>query len=364
VIRVEGSRELSEDDAWGAVLARDRALDGLLFYGVRTTGVYCRPSCPSRRPRRENVEFFESADQAEAEGYRPCHRCHPRSPWGTPTERRLRRAMEYLDAHLDERVTLERLGRAVGLSPFHLQRAFKEAVGLSPREYQDARRLEAMKERLRNGEDVGRAVWSAGYGSVRGAYDSAAAGLGMTPGQYRNGGEGVPIRYSLHETRFGHLIVAWTPKGVCAVMLGDDPDRLVAELQAEFSSAELARDDAGAADWVRPVLEYVEGTAPGLVVPLDLRGSNFQLRVWNALREIPIGEVRSYKEVAESIGAPRSYRAVARACATNRVALAVPCHRVVGSDGSLGGYRWGTERKRRLLEHEHRLRRQGAGEQS
>ncbi len=354
--RAGGRRDIPEDAAWNAVLTRDRSMDGALFYGVRTTGVYCRPSCPSRRPKRENVEFFETAERAQDAGYRACHRCHPRSSFGTPTERRLRRAMEYLDAHLDERVTLEQLGRAVGLSPFHLQRAFKEAVGLSPRAYQDARRLEAMKARLRDGDEVGRAVWRAGYGSVRGAYESAATGMGMTPGQYRNGAGGVPIRYSLHHSRFGHLIVAWTPKGVCAVMLGDAPDRLVEELNAEFPSAELGQGDTLAADWIQPVLDYLDGKHPGLVVPLDLRGSNFQLRVWKALQEIPVGEVRSYGQVAAAIGAPGSSRAVARACATNKAALVVPCHRVVRANGTVSGYRWGEDRKRRLLEHEERLR--------
>ncbi|MFW6202103.1 MAG: bifunctional DNA-binding transcriptional regulator/O6-methylguanine-DNA methyltransferase Ada, partial [Gemmatimonadota bacterium] len=348
--------ELPEDQAWAVVRSRDRSWDGRLFYAVRTTGIYCRPSCPSRRPKRENVEFFETADRAEEAGYRACHRCHPSSPSGTPTERRLRMAMRFLDENLDEPVTLERLGEAVGLSPFHLQRAFKEAVGLSPRAYQDARRLEALKRRLRRGDDVGRAVWGAGYGSMRGAYESAANGMGMTPGEYKDGARGVEIRYSHHETRFGHLIVGWTAKGVCAVMLGDSVDELVEELRAEFPRADLEREDGEATAWMRAVLDYLEGTHPGLVVPLDLQGSNFQLRVWRALQEIPVGEVRSYKEVAEAIGAPDSARAVASACAANKVALAVPCHRVVRSDGSLSGYRWGVDRKRKLLAHERRLR--------
>lgn len=354
--RADERRAISEEGAWEAVLARDRSLDGKLFYAVRTTGVYCRPSCPSRRPRRENVVFFDSAERAERAGYRACHRCHPRSSLGTPAERRLRRAIEYIEAHLDERITLERLGKAVGLSPFHLQRAFKEALGLSPRAYQDARRLEVMKRRLRNGDEVGKAIWGAGYGSVRGAYASAAAGLGMTPGAYRRGAAGVPIRYALHGTRFGHLGVAWTPKGVCAVALGDTSDRVVEELKSEFPAAELAREQGDAAEWIQSVLDYLDGSHPGLVVPLDLQGSAFQLRVWQALREIPIGEVRSYKEVAEALGMPSAARAVARACATNRAALVVPCHRVVRADGSLSGYRWGVERKRRLLEHEARMR--------
>lgn len=228
---------------------------------------------------------------------------------------------------------------------------------MSPREYQSARRLEAMKGRLRDGEDVSQAVWSAGYGSVRGAYESAAEGMGMTPGEYRTGAPGVPIRYALADTRFGALIVAWTPRGVCAVMVADDGDALVTAVAREFPAAVLA-DHVGASEWLEPIVRYLEGTDPGLVVPLHLHGSNFQLRVWNALRDIPLGEVRSYREVAEAIGAPMASRAVARACATNQAALLVPCHRVARSDGSLGGYRWGEDRKRRLLEHERRLAQQ------
>lgn len=361
MIRAEHLRPVEEEAAWTALLTRDRAWDGSLFYGVRTTGIYCRPSCPARRPKRENVVFFATSAEAEAAGFRACHRCHPASTAGTPTERRLRRAKEYLDAHLGERVTLARLGKAVGLSPFHLQRAFKEAFGVSPRVYQDGRRLEAMKGRLREGDEVGTALWRAGYGSARGAYTSAVAGLGMTPGEYREGGEGVRIRYALHDTAFGHLIVAWTAKGICAVMLGDTPEELVDALASEFPAAERIREQGGAAAWLRAVLDYLDGRDPGLAVPLDLRGTAFQLRVWQALREIPVGEVRSYREMAEALGMPTASRAVARACATNRAALVVPCHRVVRADGSLSGYRWGVERKRRLLEHEARMR-DGAAE--
>lgn len=339
------------DDAWDAVASRDRSRDGALFYAVRTTGIYCRPSCPSRRPKRENVVFFASAEDAEDAGFRACHRCHPRSLSGTTTERRLRRAARYLDEHADERTTLERLGSVVGLSPFHLQRVFKEAYGLSPRAYQEARRLETMKARLGEGESVGRAVWSAGYGSVRAAYESVAR-TGLTPGQYRNGARGIEIAYALRETRFGHLLVAWTEKGVCAVLLGDSPVRLVDDLRREFAAASISHGEADSAAWIDSVLATVEGKHPGLAVPLDLHGSAFQLRVWNALREIPPGEVRTYAEVARAIGSPTAVRAVARACATNRTAVVVPCHRVVRSDGSAGGYRWGEERKRRLLAHE------------
>lgn len=297
-----GLPAMADDEAWKVVQARDRSWDGQLYYAVKTTGIYCRPSCPSRRPKRENAEFFRSAGAAEQAGYRACHRCHPDSMAGTPTERRVHKALDYLEEHLDERVTLEGLGNAVGLSPFHLQRIFKEAMGVSPREYQDALRLDALKQHLRDGSSVGRAVWRAGYGSVRGAYESAASGLGMTPGQYREGGSGLSISYSVHETSLGRLLVAWTERGVCAVMLGDSDDQLIEELISEFPSAELRNEDRGGRESVAVLLRHLEGEHPGLSIPVDLHGSAFQLRVWNVLRDIPPGEVRSYEEVAAAIG--------------------------------------------------------------
>lgn len=297
------------------------------------------------------MTFFDSAAAAEQAGFRACHRCHPSSESGTTTERRIRRAARYLDEHPDERTTLEQLGKLVGLSPFHLQRSFKNAYGVSPRAYQEARRLEAMKARLGEGERVGRAVWSAGFGSVRAAYE-AASRTGLTPGQYRAGGKGVAMRFAVRETRFGHLLVAWTVRGVCAVLLGDSPSRLADDLRREFPLASIADGSAEGGEWLDGVLAAVEDRNPGLAVPLDLHGSAFQLRVWHALRAIPPGEVRTYAQVAQAIGSPTAVRAVARACATNRTALVVPCHRVVRSDGSAGGYRWGEERKQRLLAHE------------
>lgn len=345
-----GAEMSRPDDPWQVVLSRDRSWDGALFYAVRTTGIFCRPSCPSRRPRRENVTFFHSANDAAHAGYRPCHRCHPESAAGTTTERRIQRAIRYLDEHRTERITLEQLGDVVGLSPFHLQRAFRSAMGVSPRQYQEARRLEAMKERLGSGARVGTAVWEAGYGSMRGAYEAVARGTGMTPGRYRNGGAGVHITCAVRETRFGSMLVGWTASGVCAVVLGDSLHDVMAQLRTEFPAAEISEDGASAA--VDDVLRHLEGTHPGLALPLDLHGTSFQLRVWEALRQIPAGEVRTYGEVAAAIGAPGSARAVARACAANRTALVVPCHRVVRSDGSPSGYRWGGQRKRQLLEHE------------
>lgn len=346
--------EMSWEDAWSAVITRDRALDGVLFYGVRTTGIYCRPSCPSRKPKRPNVLFFGSREDAERAGFRACYRCQPASEAGTTVERRLRRAVAFIDEHLDERITLARLGKAVGISPYHLQRAFKETYGVSPRSYQNLRRLERMKSELRDGAQVSRAIWAAGYGSSRGAYESAANGLGMTPTEYRRRGRGQTIHYASATARFGEVIVGWTERGVCAVLLAGDEASLTESLRSEFPHAVLKPDSSFRARWIGAVLELLDGQTPCVGIPLDLQGTSFQLRVWQALREIPLGEVRSYSEIAEAIGAPSSARAVARACASNRLAVLVPCHRVVRSDGSPGGYRWGEERKRDLLETERR----------
>lgn len=341
---------------WEAVLARERMCDGTFVYAVRTTGVFCRPSCPARRPRPENVEFFDSPALAVLAGYRSCRRCRPEAPDSSPAGDQVRTALAYLDQHLDEHVTLARLAEAVGLSRFHLQRLFKQEVGVSPRAYQDARRLAQMKAKLRAGEQVGSAVWGAGFGSFRGAYESAAGGLGMTPGQYRRGATGLRIEYSAHPTTFGHVLVGWTSRGVCTVLLGDTRDAVLEELRAEFPAADLTLSDTPASTEVRAVLDFLEGREATLHAPLDVNGSAFQRLVWAALRRIPLGEHRSYTEITQAIGRPGAARAVARACATNPVALVIPCHRVVRSNGEPGGYRWGVERKRQLLEHETRLR--------
>ena len=338
-----------EESLWSAVLARDAARDGSFVYAVRTTGVYCRPSCPSRRPRRENVAFFRSGAQAEQAGFRACRRCGHGAA-GSASAEAVARAAAYLEVHLDGRVTLAALARHVGLSPFHLQRTFRRALGLSPRAFQDAKRLARFKARVRQGEAVGMATYEAGYGSSRGLYESARAGLGMTPATYRRGGAGETIRYTLVATELGRLLVATTGRGVCSVCVGADDARLEAELRAEFPSAAFSRDDEHVKPWVEAVLRHVRDA--GATPPLDLRGTAFQLRVWQALREIPAGETRSYGDVARAIGMPRASRAVARACATNRLALVVPCHRVVRGDGAPGGYRWGPSVKRKLLDRE------------
>ena len=344
------------DESWAAVVARDRAYDGAFVYAVRTTGVYCRPTCPSRRPLRENVRFYPRPDAAERAGFRECKRCRPRRPEaaeGAVAEARIRRALAYLDAHVDEPVTLAALAHEVGANPHHLQRAFTRHVGLSPKRYQRARRLERFKARVQDGDTVSRATYEAGFGSSSSLYAAAGSGLGMTPAAYRRGGRGVQLRYAVASTPFGALLVAATARGVCAVSLGDSDAELEAGLRREFPHAELARDDAAGAEWVAAIVAQMDGAgerAPAL--PLDLHGTDFQMRVWRALREIPFASTRSYASVAAAIGEPGAARAVARACAANRVALVVPCHRVVREDGASSGYRWGAARKQRLLEHE------------
>ena len=336
--------------AWRAVLERDAASDGEFVYAVRTTGVYCRPTCASRRPNRENVEFFDTPGAAEASGYRACKRCRPDTDAPSSTERSVDRARAYLDTHLDETVTLERLAGVAHTSPFHLQRMFKRHLGLTPREYVEARRAERLRARLRDGDTVSRASFEAGYSSPSRVYEQATAHMGMTPGAYRKGGLGVRIGYAVAETKVGFVLVAATGRGVCAIALGDDEEALVAALRAEHPRASIE----GAADDLREWLDaavraLTRGDARRLEVPLDVDATPFQWRVWRALQEIPYGETRTYAEIAEQIGSPGAARAVGRACATNRAALAIPCHRVVRADGAPGAYRWGSERKRRLL---------------
>jgi AraC family transcriptional regulator of adaptative response/methylated-DNA-[protein]-cysteine methyltransferase len=342
---------IDTEAAWAAVLSRDARSDGQFVYAVSTTGVYCRPTCPSRRPLRGNVAFFAGPDEAEAAGYRACRRCHPRSAQSAAA-RAVEQARGLLDASNDRRVTLDVLARAVGLSPFHLQRTFKRLTGVTPKEYAAARRAERLKTRLRKGDTVSRATYEAGYGSNSRVYEKAHARLGMTPATYRRGGHGTHIRYAIVDSALGRLLVGATEQGVCAVTMGDDERSLEAALRQEYPKATLERTDEILGGWVEAIVRQLEGNSASLSIPTDVEGTAFQHRVWKALREIPAGETRSYSEVAASIGSPTSARAVARACATNRVAVVIPCHRVVREGGALGGYRWGLERKKRLLERE------------
>jgi AraC family transcriptional regulator of adaptative response/methylated-DNA-[protein]-cysteine methyltransferase len=334
---------------WQQILARDARQDGRFVFAVRTTGIYCRPSCPSRRPRRDSVEFFGSPNDAERAGYRACLRCKPTEI--SSQARLVTRARQILDS-AEGSVTLAELGKQIGLSPFHLQRLFKRATGVTPREYQSARRMESVKSGLRKGDAVTTALYAAGFGSPSRLYEKARQQLGMTPGEYRRGGAGARITFSISPTPLGRLLVAATERGLCAVRFGDSAIELGRDLQNEFHAAELHRDETAMKQYVEPLLGAIRGENTIIDLPLDVRATAFQMKVWNKLRQIPRGETRSYADVAREIGEPTAVRAVARACAANPVALAVPCHRVVRSDGNLAGYRWGVERKKKLLERE------------
>ncbi|WP_345812403.1 bifunctional DNA-binding transcriptional regulator/O6-methylguanine-DNA methyltransferase Ada [Paraburkholderia sp. PREW-6R] len=340
----------SEEERWEAVTRRDPQADGAFFFAVRTTGVFCRPSCASRQPRRENVAFFDDPDAARAAGFRDCKRCQP---GGLPRELEIvRRACAALDADPQQRLTLAQLSDAVHVSPFHLQRLFKRVVGVSPRQYQAARRGAALREALRSGSDVTRATLDAGFGSPSRMYESASAELGMAPSDFRRKGAGLTVRYASAPTSLGFVLVAATDKGICKIGFGDDAAQLAEELHTEFANAELKEDAAQLAPFIAQIDGYLSGTRQDFDLPLDIASTAFRQRVWDALRRIPYGETRSYTQIAEAVGSPRAVRAVASACATNPVALAIPCHRVVHKGGALAGYRWGLPRKAALLDNE------------
>ena len=347
----------SDDTLWAAVIGRDSSLDGHFVFAVRTTGVYCRPSCPSRRPLRANVTFFAAPDDAEAGGFRACLRCTPNET-DTAAARAVAAARAYLDAHTDAPVTLAELAQETGMSAHHLQRTFKRIVGVSPKQYAAALRADRLKTHLRAGATVSRATYDAGFGASSRVYDSAERTLGMTPAAYRRGGRGMRIRFTTESSAFGILLVAATEHGVCSVMLGDAAAALERALADEFPNAERVAVKDGAAgnddlrQWMASVIAHLAGTTAEPAVQLDVAGTPLQQRVWSELRRIPYGETRTYSEVAAAVGAPKAVRAVAAACARNPVALVVPCHRVVQKGGKLAGYRWGLERKARLLAHE------------
>lgn len=340
---------ISVDPAWRAVLNRDRRCDGRFVYAVSSTRVYCRPSCPSRRPTRNHVTFFDSASLAEVAGYRACLRCRPQSVTGSEAEERVERARRYLDDHADEPITLRRLAAHVGLSPFHLQRAFANRVGLSPKAYQSVKRMERFTTSLKRGETVTNATYEAGFGSSSRLYARVHEDLGMTPSVFRSGGMGVTLRYTTVPTVVGRMLVAVTERGIAAVSIGETEAALVASLRSDYPKAVLRRDRKGLEQPVSRLLQCLNGSVSMDCLPLDLKATAFQCKVWQALQQIPRGQTRSYQQIARAIGQPTAARAVARACAGNPVAVAIPCHRVVRGDGQLAGYRWGLERKQRLL---------------
>lgn len=344
------------DDAarWLAVQRRDRRADGAFYYSVRTTGVYCRPSCAARLPRRENVAFHASCAEAERAGFRPCKRCRPDAE-GLETQRGIAvaKACRLIET-AGELPSLEALAEAAGMSRFHFHRVFKSVTGVTPRAYAAARRAQRMRDELARNGTVTQAIYDAGFNSSGRFYAASAAMLGMKPSDFRAGGKGAAIRFAVGECSLGSILVAATEKGVCAISLGDDPDALLRDLQDRFPQAQLIGDDPEFEQLIAKVVGFVEAPALGLDLPLDLRGTAFQQRVWQALREIPAGDTASYTEIAQRIGKPRAVRAVAAACAANAIAVAIPCHRVVRRDGALAGYRWGVERKRALLAREGR----------
>jgi AraC family transcriptional regulator, regulatory protein of adaptative response / methylated-DNA-[protein]-cysteine methyltransferase len=343
-----------DDPRWNAVVSRDPAYDGKFVFAVSSTGVYCRPSCAARHPRRANVTFFARAEQAEKAGFRACLRCRPRLFSGHPQSDFVKEVCRYIENHLDEPITLERLGKVFRQSPFHLQRRFKAAIGITPREYADSCRLRLLKRNLQAGNNVTRAMYDAGYGSSSRLYEKTASQLGMTPDKYRRGSVAAVIRYARADSPLGRMLVAATDQGVCSIQFGQTDKELIEGLKHEFPFAVRKLDEGRLQVWIEALLSKMTGGELNAALPLDIRATAFQRRVWTYLQSIPFGEKRSYTDVAHAIGQPRAVRAVARACATNPVAVAIPCHRVVREDGSISGYRWGVERKKTLLQMESR----------
>ena len=342
---------------YDAFMRRDRDADGDFVIAVTSTGIYCRPSCPARRPKRRNIRFYDLPEAAVAAGFRACKRCRPdRMDFADPQARAVRRAARAIEDHLADGPEgpprLADLATAAGLSAHHLQRTFKRLVGLSPKDYAEARRTARLKAGLKAGNGVADAVYGAGYGSSSRVYEKAGRALGMTPGAYARGGPGADLRFAIARSRLGRVLVAATNKGVAAVYLGDGDAALKAELAAEYPKAALRRDEAALGRWVGALVRYLDGEPVHPDLPLDVRATAFQWRVWRELLAIPYGETRTYAEIAAALGRPKAARAVGRACATNEVSLAIPCHRVVSTSGGLQGYRWGVARKRALLEME------------
>lgn len=343
----------ADESRWQAVLTRDARCDGQFVFAVSSTGIYCRPSCPSRRPRRDRVSFFQLPEGAEQAGFRACRRCHPRKLRAIdPQIQMAQEVCRLIEANEGEPITLARLSEHLGVSSFHLQRTFKSVMGITPRDYAETCRVNRFKQGVRKGEAITNAMYDAGFGSSSRLYEGASAQLGMTPATYGKGGRGAVINYAITETPLGRLLVAATEKGVCSVMLGDSDATLKADLLKEFPAARIRHDEKPLRSALNAIVEHLKNKSPRIDLPLDIQATAFQRQVWEQLRAIPYGETHSYSEVAKAIGQQKAVRAVARACATNPVALVIPCHRVIREDKSLGGYRWGLEWKKKLLETE------------
>lgn len=354
----ESDHYSTDDRRWEAVLAHDAAAEGKFVYGVKTTGVYCWTTCHSRRPLRRNVEFFNTAADAEHAGFRSCKRCKPQSARNSQnelnrrTEQQIAELCRTIETNPDGVPKLQELADRTGTSPHAVARVFRKITGITPRKYADAVRLRRLKQGLKSGRDVTTAMYDAGYGSPSRLYESAAATLGMTPGAYRKGGEGMQIAYTIENSSLGKVLVGATSQGVSAIYLGDKEQPLERELRAEYPKAGIRRDGGALKTYVAQILNHLRGGQRDLNLPLDVLATAFQRRVWEELRKIPYGSTRSYSEVAKAIGRPKAVRAVANACATNPVCITVPCHRVIGKNGKESGYRWGTQRKTALLAHE------------
>lgn len=349
----ERTLDLSSDDArWEALLRRDPEADGAFYYSVKTTGVYCRPSCASRRPLRRNVRFHDTLADAQAAGFRPCKRCHPDE---LPLNKRHSMVVAAACRAIEAAQTppsLADLARLANMSPFHFHRVFKSFTGVTPKAYSEAHRARRVQGELRRAERVTDAIYDAGFSSNGRFYETVPSRLGMTPSDFRAGGQGTEMRFAVGECWLGSVLVAATPKGVCAILLGDDPEALVRDLQDRFANARIIGADRAFEGWVAKVVGLIEAPDKGLDLPLDIHGTAFQQRVWQALRDIPPGTTASYSDIARRLGQPTASRAVAGACAANPLAVAIPCHRVVRVDGGLSGYRWGIERKRALIDRE------------
>jgi len=348
---------LDHEQCWRAVQQRDGSQDGRFFFGVLTTGVYCRPSCPARSPLRKNVRFYQTPEEAEHFGLRPCLRCRPSAAIGKdPNAGRIQLICSYIERHSEDSLKLDELARRAKLSPFHFQRSFKAIVGLTPKQFMEAARLKKLKNSLRTSKNVADAVYDVGFGSSSRVYERADTRLGMTPGQYRRGGEGVRITYVTIASPVGLIMIGATDRGLCFLQFGKDSEELLQSLNREYPRAEVepmvAPFSPDLQKWADALAQHLAGSRPHLDLPVDIRATAFQMRVWRYLQSIPYGEVQSYAEVAKGIGQPTAVRAVAQACAKNVVALVIPCHRVIRGTGALGGYRWGLDRKRSLIDSE------------
>jgi len=346
--QVTREQSLSEEDKWIAALSRNDEFDGVFVFAVRSTGVYCRPSCPAKRPNRKQVIFFPDFGEAERFGFRSCLRCHPRDLTRSQTKF-IASICSFIDANLEKKLTLSALGTHAGISPFHLQRTFKRAVGISPRQYIEARRLEKMKGSLRNGKTVMRALYDAGFNSRSRIYGMIQNKFGVSPGTYRRGGAGMRIEYTITSCPTGRLLFGVTEKGICAVCLGESDDAVEAAITRDYPSAVITRNDSDLEPWIECFMKYFGGQDFRRDLSIDVQATSFQWRVWKQIQAIPRGSTTTYGKIARAIGMPGSFRAVARACATNPVSLIIPCHRVIGQDGSMRGYRWGKNRKKKLL---------------